>query len=346
MPLLVRLNSRMARIGELDLPDRLAPYGPAWTTQLLFGLLCAGVAILGRALVDTVAPGAGPFALGFPAMLLATLFARWPAGLLTSIIYILYAWYFILPEPNSFRFATPADGARVIVTVVTYGGMLIIAELFRQSVRRANDERDREIEKRDLFLEEFDHRVKNNFALVASLLELQRRRAVHPATAEALGTALSRVESIARAHRHLYRGAASPDQVEMRAYLSELCSALADALFLHGAITLGCDADDGHMPRDRAVSIGLVLNELVTNAAKHAFAESDAGAIEVRFRKTATGWQLTVRDDGCGMPAGVEKGGGPGLGQRLIDAFARQAGGTLFTESGPDGTTVTLTLAA
>lgn len=334
----------MARIGELDLPDRLAPYGPTWVTQLLFGLLCAGGAILVRALVDGVAPGAGPFALGFPAMLLATLFARWPAGLLTSAIYILYAWYFILPLPNSFAFAAPADGARVVVTVITYGGMLIIAELFRQSVRRANNERDREIAERDLFLEEFDHRVKNNFALVASLLELQRRRAVHPATAEALGTALARVESIARAHRHLYRGAASHDQVEMHAYLSELCSTLADALFLHGAITLACDSDEGYMPRDRAVSIGLVLNELVTNAAKHAFAGRDAGAIEVRFRATATGWQLNVRDDGCGLPKDMK--GGPGLGQRLIDAFARQAGGTLFTESGPDGTTVTLTLGA
>src|SRR5690606_3710240 len=101
-------------------------------------------------------------------------------------------------------------------------------------------------------------------------LDLQRRRASDPGTQEALGAALSRVESIARAHRHLYRGGGSAGSVEMKDYLPDLCAALADALFLHGTITLQCTTDSVQMPRDRAVSIGLVVNELVTNAVKHA----------------------------------------------------------------------------
>jgi len=212
-------------------------------------------------------------------------------------------------------------------------------------VRRASAERDREVAERDLFLQEFDHRVKNNFALVASLLDLQRRRAAEAATVEALGDALSRVESIARAHRHLYRGGSTVGEVDIAAYLRELCAALSDSLFLRTSITLLCDSDHAQIARDRAVSIGLVVNELVTNAVKHAFAGREAGEIRVEFRRHDGGYLLTVRDDGIGMnedtPVADRQSG---LGQRLIDAFARQAGGTLSRDTGPSGTTFRLEL--
>lgn len=333
----------MGRIAELDLPSRLAPYLPAWATQLLFGLFCAAVAALLRAVIDTVAPSAGPFALGFPAALLATLFARWQAGAVTSVLTILYSWYYLLPPQESFAFAEPSDGPRVLIAVFAYGCIVAIADGFRVAVRHTAAERDRQIAERDLLLEEFDHRVKNNFALVASLLDMQRRRAGDQATADALGAALSRVESIARAHRHLYRGAASAGSVDMAAYLHELCSALAEALFLRGAINLSCQADHAAMPRDRAVSIGLVINELVTNAAKHAFEGREAGSIHVEFRGRDTGWRVTVADDGSGIQP--REGARDGrLGQRLVEAFVKQAGGTIATETGEAGTTVTVDL--
>jgi two-component sensor histidine kinase len=337
----------MGRIGELDLPDRLAPYAPAWVTQLVVGLLCTALAITLRALVDSVSPGAGPYALGLPLLVIATLFARLPAGLITATLNILFAWYFVVPYPNSFAFEDPADATRLIVSVFTSAALLGVAELFRMAVRRAASERDRQIAERDLLLEEFDHRVKNNFALVASLLDMQRRRAGDQATGEALAAALTRVESIARAHRHLYRGAATAANVDMAAYLGELCSALSEALFLRGAISLACDSDHAALPRDRAVSLGLVLNELVTNAAKHAFEGRATGNIQVVFRTRPGGWTLTVADDGIGLPARkAPKGRDGGLGQRLVEAFAKQAGGTISTESGPQGTIVTVELAA
>jgi len=337
----------MGRIGELDLPDRLAPYAPAWVTQLVVGLLCTATAIALRAVIDSFAPGAGAYALGFPLLLIATLFARWQAGLITATLHILFAWYFVVPYQNSFAFADPADATRLIVSIATSAALLSISELFRMAVRRAATERDRQIAERDLMLEEFDHRVKNNFALVASLLDMQRRRAGDQATGEALATALTRVESIARAHRHLYRGgAATAANVDMATYLGELCSALAEALFLRGAITLACDSEHAALPRDRAVSLGLVLNELVTNAAKHAFEGRATGTIHVAFRARPGGWALIVADDGNGMPARkAPKGREGGLGQRLVEAFAKQAGGTIATESGPQGTTVTVELA-
>jgi two-component sensor histidine kinase len=335
----------VGRIGELDLPERLAPYARVWVTQLLFALLCTAAAAVARVLVDIFAPGAGPFALGYPAVLVAALFARWQSGAIAALLSVAHAWYFLLPPVNSFTGKPPEDWPRLLVIVIAYVIMISVAELFRRAVRQAATERDRQIAERDLFLEEFDHRVKNNFTLVASLLEMQRRRAGEGETGDALANALSRVESIARAHRHLYRGASAPGEVDMAAYIHELCTALAEALFLRGAITLDCEADHAALPRDRAVSIGLIVNELVTNAAKHAFGDREGGAIHVHFEAMPTGWRLTVADNGSGMPEEMRRDGRQGgLGQRLVEGFVRQARGRIHTESGPKGTRVTVEL--
>jgi len=337
----------MRRIGELDLPERLAPALPRWVTSIGVGLLATACAGLVRFLLDTLVPGVAVFPLLFPAAMVATLFAGWIAGATAGGVSIVFAWYYLYPIRNSFSFETPAAAVTLATVVIACIITIALAEIFRRSVQHVTRERDREIAERDLFLEEFEHRVKNNFTLVASLLDMQRRRAGQGETADALGAALARIESIARAHRHLYRGASAPGTVDMAGYLQELCTALSEALFLRGAITLDCEADRAALPRDRAVSIGLIVNELVTNAAKHAFAGRDTGAIQVRFHGGDTGWLLTVADNGSGLPAKPRaRNGGGGLGQRLIDGFSRQAHGTVKTESGPGGTKVTVELEA
>jgi len=337
----------MGRLGELDLPDWLAPWLPRWVTSIAVGLLAAACAALIRFILDTLVPGAAIFTWVFPAAMIATLFARWLAGLSASVVSIGFGWFYLYPIKGSFRFETAGQAVTMASVILTAAITVTLAELFRRSVRRAAHERDRQIADRELFLEEFDHRVKNNFTLVASLLDMQRRRAGEGETAEALARALARVESIARAHRHLYRGGTAPGAVDTATYLHELCTALAEALFLRGAITLDCHSDHAALPRDRAVSIGLIVNELVTNAAKHAFGGREGGLIEVRFATHAPGWRLTVTDNGTGMSTEARTKGRPGgLGQRLIDGFVRQARGTMHVETGTEGTTVTVDLEA
>jgi len=337
----------MTQIGDFDLCERLSPVLPIRVTQVMVGLLCVGAAWVVRMLFDIIAGGAAPFALIYPAIMLATLFARALAGGVTAMIMILYVWYYLYPIEGSFRFANAAGAFSVAVVAITAAMTIVIADMFRRAAFRATQERDRQIQDRDLFLAEFDHRMKNNFAIVAGLLDMQKRRANDPATAEALEAAQLRVDSIARAHLHLYRGSDQPGTVEIRDYLGDLCAALSESLFLKGGIILTCDSDEAAVPRDRAVSIGLVVNELVTNAAKHAFPGRDLGNITVTFRTQEDGWVLTVADDGVGMPAvAAEPGPGHGLGARLIEAFARQAGGTITTASDRTGTRVTMALAA
>lgn len=334
-------SSTMARIGELDLPDRLHPAIPRWVTQVGVALLCVGAAGVLRLTINLFAPGAAVFALVFPAIMIATLFARWQSGLLAAVISIAYAFFAVyLPSPS-----TTQSGPYWTLFAVVFSAMLTVAlaETFRRAVHRATDERDREIADRDLMLSEFEHRVKNNFQIVASMLDIQRRRVSDPAASEALGAAMMRVDSIARAHRHLYRDGQG-SEVNISDYLADLCNALSDALLLRGGVTLDCDVDTAPIPRDHAVSIGLVVNELVTNAAKHAFIGRERGAIHVSWkRKPEGGWRLTVADDGVGLPTQPQprrKDGG--LGQRLVEAFAKQAGGTLTTASDANGTRVTM----
>jgi len=337
----------MTNIGDFDLCERLSPALPIRVTQVIVGLLCVTAAWVVRMIFDIIAGGAAPFALIYPAIMLATLFARAFAGAVTAIIMILYIWYHLFPIEGSFRFANAAGAFAVAVVAITAIITIAIAELFRRTAHKATQERDRQIEDRDLFLAEFDHRMKNNFAIVAGLLDMQKRRANNPATAEALEAAQLRVDSIARAHLHLYRGSNQPGTLEIRDYLGDLCAALSESLFLKGGIILTCDCDKAAVPRDRAVSMGLVVNELVTNAAKHAFPGRDLGTITVTFRTKENGWLLKVADDGVGMPAmAAPARHDNGLGSRLIEAFARQAGGVISTESDQSGTRVTLELAA
>ena len=184
------------RLGELDFPDRVSRLMPVSASQLLAGIVCTAIAFGLRELVDMVAPSAGPFALTYPSVLLATLFARWQAGALTQILCALYAWYFVLPEQGSFQFENPADGPRVLVNVLSGFAIVILAEIFRRAVRRAVDEREAEMDRRDLYLREFDHRVKNNFALIASILDMQTRQLGDDPAAAALTGRLTDVRDI------------------------------------------------------------------------------------------------------------------------------------------------------
>lgn len=334
----------VSHLGEFDVRERLAPL-PPWLSQIGFAIFCLGLEVLLRIMINALAPGSAPFAVIYPGILAATLFAGWQSGLVVLIVSELAAWYFVLPEPMSFVLTNPADGPRMLV--ITFTGCIVIAlaEVFRQAVQRNARLRKAQLAEQELLLREIDHRIKNNFAIVTGLIDIQRRRAADESVREALTEALGRIDSFSRAHQHLYHDPRNVGSVSMREYIDGLCDALAQALTLRGAITLNCSSDEGRMDRDRAVSIGLLINELVTNAAKHAFVGRDNGAVNVTLRRTDAGWRLCVEDDGIGFDAArAASPGGSGLGQRLVDAFVRQAHGALSKETSEKGTRVVVEL--
>ena len=327
----------MQRLSEIDLPA-LAPGAPVWMVDVATAVFCFGLMVLVRLGLEVLFPGAAPFALLYPFGLLATLLSSWRAGALTFYGGMLGAWYFVLP-PIGFFPLTATDGGRVALVAVTGAMTLAMAQIFRDSAHRAARERAAKLDERELLLRELNHRVTNNFAMVASLLQMQANRAEDPSAKSALSKALSRVMSISHAHRSLYVPGGEAGEVDMKAYLEDLCRSLSEALFLGELVTLECHAHSVAMERDRAAAIGLVVNELVTNAAKHAFTDRPGGRISVVFEPGDTGWRLMVSDDGRGLPEDYQMSRN-GLGRGLVEAFARQAGGELSVSGGPGATFV------
>lgn len=328
------------RFVKLDFVDRLSPHLPPPAAQAIVGLICAILAVIARMVVDIVFPGAGPFALTLPFVLIATLFGRWGAGVGVMCFSALYAWYFVLPITGSFTFENAADGPRVIVNVLSGFLIVALAEYFRRVVRRALWERDAIAEERRLLLEELDHRVKNNFAMVSAMIRMELRSA--PETAgESLRTIHGRVESIARAHETLYRGDGGLGEVPMRPYLDNLCASLNSAYF-HGTGMISSEINEISLPRDKAIAIGLVVNELCVNAAKYAFPYRDDGRIQVKLTTSSDTILISVSDDGVGLPEGPLREGS--IGQGLLGSFAEQAGGSLERVDVENGTKIQLRL--
>lgn len=328
---------------RLRAPDALGYLRPlpAWLGQLVIAFLCAAGMMAVRVVVDQVAPGAGPFALMYPAIMIATMFGRWQSGIIALAVMHIYAWYFLLLPFDSFAFVNAVDPYRVIVNGLAGACVVFFAEMIRRAFAGAVLQRDTRIAEQASLLREIDHRVKNNFALVVGLLALQRRQALSDETRDAIALAESRVSGIARAHQHLYTGGWSDENVQIAEYLGGLCGALGEMLAAGRNIRLVSDIAPAVMARDRALTLGLIVNELVTNAEKHAFVGRQSGEIMVVFRTGPDGQSLTVSDNGIGLPSEIRQGAS---GQKIIDAFCRQAGGTLAVDTGRTGTRYTLTL--
>lgn len=183
-----------------------------------------------------------------------------------------------------------------------------------------------------LLFQELNHRVKNSFATVTSLLTLRARRSQNPETREQLNAAVNQVMSIAQAYAHLYAGG-QPHSVDFADYLRDLCNGLAQGLADSERVTLEVCAQSMAMDTDRALPLGMAVNELVTNALKYAFPDGRTGRIDVRFETEGDGWRLSVLDDGVGLPEEFERPGG--LGSSLLKSFARQANARLTILDGP-----------
>jgi PAS domain S-box-containing protein len=183
-----------------------------------------------------------------------------------------------------------------------------------------------------LLLDELNHRVKNSFATVASLLTLRAKRSQSEEARQQLMEALNQVMSIAQAYAHLYAGG-QPRSLDVADYLRDLCNGLAQGMTDGDGVKVKVQAASATMETDRALPLGMAVNELVTNAIKYAFPDGRAGVIEVIFETTDDGWRLLIADDGVGLPEDYEQHRGTGA--KLVKSFARQAGARLKILDGP-----------
>lgn len=207
-----------------------------------------------------------------------------------------------------------------------------------QNLRRSN-------ERLHSLLQEVNHRVANSLQLVSSFVQMQARELSDPSARSALEDTQRRVAAIAQVHKRLYTSD-SVESVEMSAYLGALLDELGETWSTPAAprkITLS--AEPLHLATDEAVALGVIVNELVTNACKYAYQPRQAGEIRVSLRADAPcKFSLIVEDDGCGLPAlGLAQG--TGLGSKLIGAMATALKASISYEDASPGLRAVLTAA-
>jgi two-component sensor histidine kinase len=172
---------------------------------------------------------------------------------------------------------------------------------------------------------ELNHRVKNNLAAVSAMLNIQARATEDPQVREQLEKAVSRIETIGEVHASLYR-ASSTGEVDFSTYLEKLCSRLAASLLDGERVHIEVAADPVAAPLEEAVALGLIVNELVTNAAKHAYPAPARGGIRVSLHSADNELTLAVSDDGKGLAEGDRPNG---IGMRLVRSLVQQCRGKL-----------------
>ncbi len=200
------------------------------------------------------------------------------------------------------------------------------------------------LREREVLLQEVHHRVKNNLQVISSLINMQVRSLADDASRDALLECQARVQAMALIHEQLYK---SKDYT--RVPFSEYARSLAGNVF-HATgvspqgISLELAIEDVALAVDKAIPAGLILNELISNALKHGFPNGRSGTIRVELGLASRGeLRLVVRDDGVGLPPGVDVSDSPTLGLHLVRMLARQLDAKLEVEA-TDGTCFCLTI--
>ena len=220
-----------------------------------------------------------------------------------------------------------------------------------RDLREKHDRLAQSLAEKEVLIQELHHRVKNNLQVIASLLRLQAKASTSETATAVLRESQLRVEAIAMIHEQLYQ---SPDlrQVDLEHQASQLITNLFNAFGVDPARISGqvavCPRPEGTplvLGVDQAVPVGLILNELISNALKHAFPGGRSGSIRVEARSFEGRVELAVIDGGVGVPEDLTTRKSKSLGLQIVEILARQLrgtwelkreGGTIFRLSFPE----------
>jgi two-component sensor histidine kinase len=191
----------------------------------------------------------------------------------------------------------------------------------------------------ELLYRELSHRTKNNFAMASAVLRMQARSNTDPDMQAGLMVAAGRLQVMSKAHEQ-FEPVDGQQIVDMQGYLQSICDMLKSSIGADVPIDIHFDCEPVKLPVSRAIPLGLMTNELVTNAYKHAFTDGRPGTIAVRLHGEGL-ISFSVEDNGAGCADNAEKG----VGTRLTELFVRQLGGTLRRERLDPGCRVSVSFA-
>jgi two-component sensor histidine kinase len=322
----------------------------AWPTWARYAATCAVVIVmlLVRLAIPVQFPGS-PFLLFMLAVIICAALFNHGCGIFAVLLSALLAVWFLI-EPKGALTSPAAEDVFGLSFFVAIG--LITATILEALHRVAADlieanqllvasEADK-----DLLLREASHRYKNELSIITALLHLQERSVDDETARAALASTAERIRVLGRAHERLQRAEASA-VVDTGEFIGSICDDLRAALIGLRPVSLIVEAESHLMPQERAVPLGLIMNELLTNALKYAFADERSGTVTVRFFREQDQFRLVVSDDGVGMSVDRQPGGS-GLGQRLVRSMVAQLRGAIeiATGEGAPGMVVTVRLPA
>lgn len=220
----------------------------------------------------------------------------------------------------------------------------------RRAIEREKEELLQQTEEllrqKQILFQEMQHRVANSLQIIASILLLKARAVTSEETRHHLQDAHQRVMSVAAVQHHLH-ATDGIDKIEVGSYLSKLCGSLASSMVGDSRpIVIKVAADAGEIESSEAVSVGLIVTELLINAIKYAFPTDKAGAeVVVTYEIQGADWKLTVADNGVGRQPDQAALANSGLGTAVVRALAEQLGARIEVISSNAGMSISLTRA-
>jgi PAS domain S-box-containing protein len=189
------------------------------------------------------------------------------------------------------------------------------------------------LKEKELLLQEIHHRVKNNLQIIVSLLKLQAKYIYDERDLEIFNNSRSRVETMSLIHEKLYKSR-DISRIDFESYIKDLASYLIKAYKVHQEnIELTVRASDIYLGIDTAIPCGLIINELIINTLKYAFPEGKKGKICISVEQSNDEVQLTVADDGIGLPQNFNIKESDSLGLQLVDTLIRQLNGSVHVDN-------------
>jgi two-component sensor histidine kinase len=228
-----------------------------------------------------------------------------------------------------------------IASLLVYTAVGVIIAVLSDALRSAFERTINAERAAQMLLQELQHRTQNMLSTTVSLLELQARSSRDATVREALDSAVARVRLQADVQRHL--DPAGNQAVDVEEYLARICGYHDEALRGVRPITIACHLQPLTLPPAKALALGLITNELITNALKYAFVAGSPGRIDVSVGRASPDLiALVVKDNGSGCPGDAPDG----LGTRLIRQLVREHGGSLDRVDAAPGCAVTVTIRA
>ncbi len=332
------MKPAIAILHRLALKSRDLPLALRYTTT---ALLVTGTGFVRLSLGD--GGRHYPFLAFIPIILLCGAFLNRGNGLVATILSTAFCAYFIMQPLGTISVSGTEDQFALAMFCSIGIAMTILVELLHTGLVELATEHERTrkaVADRGLLLDELAHRTRNDFANVVTLLRLQSRTAGAEARA-ALVAAADRVQTIARVHRRLEL---RDDRVvvDTKSYIDELCADLRLSLFATRPIAIEQQAESHMLSLDKAVPLGLIINESATNAVKHAFPDDRAGLILVTFVRIGNIYRLTIADNGVGVSGPPRDGA---LGTRLMQMLAGQLDSRVEIEPRDPGHAVIVSIA-